>query len=53
MIGATLGVRLGHLDGLNYSNNPVEKNLANMISFWLDNCFKGSTRKVLLKTVEG
>ena len=53
MIGTTLAVRLAHLDGLNYNNNPVEKNLANMIIFWLDKCSKESTREVLLKAVEG
>ena len=52
MIGTILAVRLAHLDSLNYSNNPVEKNLANMIIFWLDKCSKESTREVLLKAVE-
>ena len=53
MIGTALEVNSGDLDSLKYSNNPVEENLAIMISMWLNKHAKGATWQVLLKAVEG
>ena len=53
MIGTALEVKSGDLDSLKYSNNPVEENLAIVISTWLDKHAKETTWEVLLKAVEG
>ena len=53
MIGTALEVSSGDLDSLKFSNNPVEENLAIVISNWLDKHPKETTWEVLLKAVEG
>ena len=52
MIGVALEISSGDLDSLNESNNPVEVNLAKMISKWLDLYAEKATWEVLLNAVE-
>ena len=53
MIGTALGVCSADLDSLEKSNNPVEVNLAKMISKWLDEYGEKATWEILLRAVEG
>ena len=53
IIGNVLEVMLSDLDSLKYSINPVEENLAIIISTWLDKHAEEVTCEVLLKAVEG
>ena len=53
MVGTALDISSTDLDGLKYSSNRVEENLAIMISTWLDKHAKEATWEVLLKAVEG
>ena len=53
MIGVALEISSGDLDSLKESNNPVEVNLAKMISKWLGMYAEKATWEVLLKAVEG
>ena len=53
IIGTVLEVRSSDLDSLKCSINPVEENLAIMISTWLDKYAKEVTWEVLLKAMEG
>ena len=52
MIGVALEISSGDLDSLKESNNPVDVNLAKMISKWLDLYAEKATWEVLLKAVE-